>query len=235
MISIVLATYNEEETICITIAALLEAAPQEMEIIVVDDDSPDRTRQVVQALNLPNVKVIRRQGTRGLASAFNRGIIESRGDYIGWMDADMGMPPSMIPKMYRLLTEEGYDIAIGSRYAPGGADEREDRLRVLASRLINGFARLVLGYGIGDYVSGFVLMRRSVLDSVTFMPRGYGDYCIEFVYDVCRKGLKLAEVGYHFRERTAGASKTAPSRLRFFLTGMKYVLRILTVRLRRPD
>lgn len=234
MISIVLATYNERELIQTTIAKLLEEAPEEMEVIVVDDDSPDETWHLVEALNLPKVKVIRRKGTRGLASAFNRGIIESRGDYVGWMDADMSMPPSMIPKMYRKLVDEGYDIVIGSRYAPGGVDDRS-RLRSLSSRLINGFAGLVLGYGIRDYDSGFVLIRRSVLDSVSIVPRGYGEYFIEFIYNSCTKGLRIAEIGYYFRDRTEGVSKSAPSLLRFFVTGMGYVVRILMARLRRID
>ena len=234
MISIVLATYNERESIVTTVTTLLKEAPEEMEIIVVDDDSPDRTWQVVEALALPQVKVIRRVGTRGLASAFNRGIIESRGDFVGWMDADMSMPPAMIPKMYRMLVGQGYDIVIASRYAPGGVDDRH-RLRTLSSRLINGFAGVVLGHGIKDYDSGFVLIRRSVLDSVSIHPRGYGEYFIEFIYNACRKGLRVGEIGYYFRDRTVGVSKSAPSLIRFFRTGLQYVIRILVARFRRID
>jgi dolichol-phosphate mannosyltransferase len=234
VISIVLATYNERDLIQTTVRALLKEAPEAIEIIVVDDDSPDQTWRVVESLELPNVRVIRRRRARGLASAFNRGIIESKGDFIGWMDADMCMPPSMIPEMYRKLVDEGYDVAIGSRYAPGGVDDRH-WLRVRASRLINGFAGLVLGYGIKDYDSGFVLIRRNVLDSVTIIPRGYGEYFIEFVYNACRKGLRVVEIGYHFHDRTVGVSKSAPSLVKFFVTGMWYVVRILTARLRKID
>lgn len=234
MISIVLATYNERESIEMTVKTLLAEAPEPMEIIVVDDDSPDQTWRIVEGLDLPNVKIIRRRGTRGLASAFNRGIIESRGEYVGWMDADMSMPPAMIPRMYRMLIDGPYDIVIGSRYAPGGADDRHP-LRTLSSRLINGFARGVLGYGIRDYDSGFVLIRRSVLDSVTIIPRGYGEYFIEFVYNACRKGLRVGELGYYFRDRTVGVSKSAPSLLHFFLTGLQYVARILISRVRRIE
>jgi dolichol-phosphate mannosyltransferase len=180
------------------------------------------------------VKVIRRVGTRGLASAFNRGIIESRGDYLGWMDADMSMPPAMIPRMYRMLVDERYDIVIASRYAPGGTDDRH-WLRTLSSRLINGFASLVLGHGIKDYDSGFVLIRRSVLDSVSLHPRGYGEYFIEFIYNACRKGLRVGEIGYYFRDRTVGVSKSAPSLVRFFMTGAQYVVRIVSARLRKID
>ncbi|MGH7275540.1 MAG: glycosyltransferase [Candidatus Rokuibacteriota bacterium] len=234
MISIILATFNERELIRTTITELLRSSPEEMEIIVVDDDSPDNTWSVAGSLNLPQVKVIRRMGTRGLASAFNRGIIESRGEYVGWMDADMCMPPEMIPKMYRMIKEEGYDMVIGSRYARGGVDDRA-QFRVLSSRLINTFARLVLGYGIRDYDSGFVLLKRSVFDSVSLMPRGYGEYFIEFVYHAERKGLKVGEIGYYFRDRTVGVSKSMPNVLSFFRAGLKYVTRILTAKLRRVD
>jgi dolichol-phosphate mannosyltransferase len=234
MISIVLATYNERESITTTVKSLLAEAPEAMEVIVVDDDSPDSTWSVVESLGLPNVKVIRRIGTRGLASAFNRGVIESRGEFVGWMDADMSMPPAMIPKMYRMLVEQKYDVVIASRYAPGGVDDRH-WLRTLSSRLINGLAGLVLGHGIRDYDSGFVLIRRSVLDTVTIIPRGYGEYFIEFIYDACRKGLRVGEIGYYFRDRTVGVSKSAPSLLRFFRTGLQYVVRIFMARLRRID
>ena len=234
MISIILATFNERELIQTTITELLKASPEEMEIIVVDDDSPDRTWSAVTELNLPNIKVIRRVGTRGLASAFNRGIIESRGDIVGWMDADMCMPPSMIPKMYRMLVDEGYDLVIGSRYTPGGIDDRSP-IRRLSSRLINGFAGLVLGYGIRDYDSGFVLLKRKVFDSVSLIPRGYGEYFIEFVYNACRKGLRVGETGYYFRDRSVGVSKSMPSLFAFLRTGMKYVIRILGARFRGLD
>jgi dolichol-phosphate mannosyltransferase len=234
VISIILATFNERELIRTTIAELLKASPEPMEIIVVDDDSPDQTWSVAESLDLSSVKVIRRVRARGLASAFNRGIIESRGEYVGWMDADMCMPPEMIPRMYRMIKDEGYDLVIGSRYAPGGIDDRAP-IRVLSSRLINGFARLVLGYGIRDYDSGFVLLRRSVFDSVSLMPRGYGEYFIEFVYHACRKGLKVGELGYYFRDRTAGASKSMPNLIAFSRSGLKYVMRVLAARVRRMD
>src|SRR2546422_5428130 len=146
MISIVLATYNERDAIEATVKSLLAEAPEPMEIIVVDDDSPDSTWRVVESLALANVKVIRRIATRGLASAFNRGIIESRGDYVGWMDADMSMPPSVIPRMYRMLVDDGYDIVIGSRHAPARGGQRH-RQRGVARRPLNNVARPVPGHG----------------------------------------------------------------------------------------
>jgi dolichol-phosphate mannosyltransferase len=231
-VSIVLATFNERENILETIEAIFENLGPSTEVIVVDDDSPDGTWKLAQDLDDPRVKVIRRVGTRGLASAFNRGIMESRGAIVGWMDADMCMPPAMLPGMVKLLDE--YDVVVGSRYAPGGRDDRV-WLRATASRLINGLATAVLGYGIRDYDSGFVVLRRSVFDSVTVIPTGYGAYFMEFLYTCRRKGLTVAEVPYTFRDRQKGISKSAPSLWRFLRTGAQYVTRIFVARVRRHD
>lgn len=235
MISVILATYNERHTILTLIEKLFKECPkgEEMEIVVVDDDSPDGTYGLVKNLGNPKIKAIHRTRTRGLASAFNRGIIESRGDYIAWMDADMCMPPSMIPKMYAKIVNEGYDAAIGSRYAEGGKDDRSP-MRVKSSLMINWLARFVLGYGIKDYDSGFIMIRRSVLDAVTIIPTGYGEYFMEFVYNICQRGLKVCEIGYYFRDRveSEGTSKSAPDIKSFLITGSFYVFRILTARFR---
>jgi dolichol-phosphate mannosyltransferase len=231
-VSIVLATFNERENILDTIRGIFEHLGESTEVIVVDDDSPDGTWKLARDLDDPRVKVIRRVGTRGLASAFNRGILESRGAVVGWMDADMCMPPAMLPGMVRLLDD--YDVVVGSRYAPGGRDDRA-WLRVAASRWINGLATLVLGYGIRDYDSGFVVLRRSVFDRVTVIPTGYGAYFMEFLYDCRRKGLSVKEVPYTFRDRQKGVSKSAPSLWRFFRTGVQYVVRIFVARARSHD
>ncbi len=231
-VSIVLATFNERENILDTIQSIFDHLGDSAEVIVVDDDSPDGTWDLAEKLSHPRVKVIRRIGTRGLASAFNRGILESRGAVVGWMDADMCMPPPMLPGMIAQL--ETYDVVVGSRYAPGGKDDRAF-LRVLASRLINGLASLVLGYGIRDYDSGFVVLRRCVFDKVSLIPTGYGAYFMEFLYTCRRKGLAVHEVPYTFKDRQKGISKSAPSLWRFFQTGMQYVTRIFIARLRRPD
>ena len=231
-ISIVLATFNERENIVETIESIFRYLGDSAEVIVVDDDSPDQTWRLAENLRHPRVKVIRRVGTRGLASAFNRGILESRGAVVGWMDADMCMPPEMLPGMVALL--EKYDVVVGSRYAPGGKDDRV-RLRVLASRLINGLASFVLGYGIRDYDSGFVVLRRGVFDKVSLIPTGYGAYFMEFLYTCRRKGLTVHEVPYTFRDRQKGISKSAPSLWRFFSTGLQYVTRIFVARVRPKE
>src|SRR2546427_632709 len=145
MISIVLATYNERESIQTTIRALLKEAPEEMEIVVVDDDSPDQTWRVVESLDLPNVKIIRRIDTRGLASAFNPGIIESRGDYIGGMDAGMGLPQGppgggdrlLLPRPHGRRLQVRAERAQVSRRGPGVRRAHPHGARA-AHRLMDG-------------------------------------------------------------------------------------------------
>lgn len=231
-ISVVLATYNERENILDTINEVFRHVTTSVEVIVVDDNSPDETWRLVTEFDNPNVKLIHRVDTRGLASAFNRGIIESRGQIVCWMDADMCMPPSMLPAMFDKL--QTYDLVIGSRYVEGAKDDRHP-MRVISSRMINGLATAVLGYGIRDYDSGFVALRRSVFDKVSIIPTGYGAYFMEFLYTCRRKGLTVYEMPYVFRDRAKGVSKSAPSLMKFASTGMQYVLRIFAARLRKID
>ncbi len=232
LVSIILATYNESENIRDVIAAILAALPGPVEIIVVDDDSPDQTWKIASELGYPQVKVIRRVKTRGLASAINRGIIESQGQVIGWMDADMCHPPELLPGMLAAL--ESCDLVIGSRYVDGGRDERQPS-RVLTSRFVNGLASFVLGYGIRDYDSGFILMHRRVLDCVSLSPSGYGAYFIEFIYACCRKGLKVKEIPFTFTDRTKGISKSNTNLIQFGFAGLGYITRIIKTRFSHLD
>lgn len=113
----------------------------------------------------------------------------------------------------------------------GGSDNRHP-LRVLSSRAINWLARTILGGSIRDYDSGFIAIRREVFDYITLVPIGYGDYFIEFMYDAQRQNLRIKEVGYAFRDRSVGVSKSASSLICLLITGLRYVLRIFSLRLR---
>lgn len=226
-VSVVLATYNEVEHITELIQELLEKLPG-VEIIVVDDNSTDGTICSVDALSSERVILIKRR-VRGLASAFHRGIIESSGDIICWLDADLCMPVDVLRKL--ILELDSADIAIGSRYAAGGSDSRH-WIRVLASKAVNGFANLILGGNIKDYDSGFVALKREVFDSVTIIPTGHGEYFIEMIYQAFCRGMRIVEVGYGFRDRSVGVSKSMPSLGAFLITGAHYVVRILVAKFR---
>ncbi len=230
LISIILPTYNERENILATVGAVLKAVGDPVEVIVVDDDSPDQTWKLVAEIGDPRVKVLRRRGVRGLASAVNRGIIEARGELIGWMDVDHSMPAELLTEMVRRAHEA--PVVIGSRYVGGGGDARP-RLRVLTSRWVNGLASLVLGGAVKDYDSGFIVVRREVFDQVTLLPVGYGAYFIDFIYHCRKRGLTVLELPYTLVDRTLGTSKSMPSLGRFFLQGLGYILTIIQARLRR--
>jgi dolichol-phosphate mannosyltransferase len=230
MVSVILPTYNERDNIKDLICDILSQIKETIEIIVVDDNSPDHTWKIAEDIKNPNVKVIRRINERGLATAIARGIREAKGDVISWMDADKCMPPAVLAQMLKNIGE--YDIVLGSRYIEDGKDAR-NFFRRLTSRIINGFSRLLLGAGVKDWDSGFIALKRAVLERVAFPARGYGDYFIEFIYRCRRKGFKIKEVPYTFTERQKGSSKTAPTFLEFLKLGFGYLSRIVSLRFSR--
>ena len=225
-LSLVLPTYEEAESISRLLNHLL-AIPEVDEILVVDDDSPDRTWEVAGTIQSPRLRVIRRVGERGLTSALNRGIQEAKGELVAWMDADGAMPADLIPSL--LSAKQHADIAIGSRYVPGGRDRRPSSLRRFSSRLINRIARLVLGTTVRDCTTGFVLAERAwVLQNP--LQGNYGDYCIRFLVHADRSGLRVAEVPFENFERRMGRSKTKDSFLSFCRIGFGYLKAIWQLR-----
>ena len=133
-ISIILSTYNEAPFIVQTINEILNNI-KNVEIILVDDNSPDGTFEKAKKINNPNLKVFLRK-SRGLASAFLLGLINSSSEVVGWLDSNMGILAERLPEMLRQL--EKNDIVILSRYVDGGTDLRSQQ-RVLTSQLINFF------------------------------------------------------------------------------------------------
>ncbi len=229
IVSVVFPTYNESMNIENLINRTNNVIPKNKEIIVVDDDSPDKTWEIAQNIKSNDVKVIRRINQRKLVTAIQRGIDESKGDYVIWMDADLSMPPEIIPNMVKKL--ETCDIVVGSRYVRGGKDRRP-MLRVISSRFINLIANLILNFNVLDYDSGFIAARKEVLQKMRLSNSGYGEYCIEFLYKAGKRGYKIKEVPYSFIDRRAGESKTAESLYGLFKFGMMYLKRILLLRLK---
>jgi len=229
-VSVVLPTYNERDNIGPLIQALLSQVREPVEVWVVDDNSPDRTWQVVQALaeEDPRVHLLRRVGERGLTSAIAAGIAASRGDVVVWMDCDFSMPPEAVPHLVAAL--EGADVAVGSRYVRGGRDVGHSWMARAFSRAINLFASLLLGWGVRDYTSGFIAARREVLERIPL--RGdYGEYCIDLLYRAQRAGYRVVEIPYTCTERASGESKTGANALDYLRRGWKYVWTVLRLRL----
>ncbi len=228
-VSVVLPTYNERDNIGKLIEAILAVLDPDPEIIIVDDDSPDGTWQIVQTIaeTKPGVELLHRIDERGLRSAIAAGIARSQGEIVVWMDCDFSMPPELIPELVAALDE--CDLAVGSRYVKGGQDVGHSLVGRAFSRTINLFASLLLDDSIKDYTSGFLAVRREVLDHIQL--RGdYGEYCIDLLYRAKRKGFKVKEIPYRCAPRRAGESKTATGISGYLRHGWKYVVTILRLR-----
>jgi dolichol-phosphate mannosyltransferase len=225
-ISIILPTYNEAGNIGPLIDRTLQALgdyPGGVETVVVDDDSPDGTWQLVaeKAKIDQRVRLIHRTNESGLTSAISRGIREARGDWIGWMDCDLSMPPEDWPKLAGALAK-GAGMAVGSRYVAGGGDVAHSFTGRLLSRVINLWAGLMLDGAIKDYTSGFILGRKEIFDKIDL--RGdYGEYCIDLLYRTKRAGYTIRELPYLCVPREAGESKTATDIWGYLGRGVNYV------------
>lgn len=235
-ISIVLPTFNEAGNIGPLIDRTLAAlghTPGGVEVVVVDDNSPDGTWRLVaqRAQADPRVRLIHRTGESGLTSAIQRGIREARGRWVGWMDCDLSMPPEDWPQLAAALAG-GADMAVGSRYVPGGGDVAHSLTGRLFSRIINLWAGLVLVWSIKDYTSGFILARRQIFDEIDL--RGdYGEYCIDLLYRAHRAGYAIRELPYLCVPREAGESKTATNVWGYLTRGVNYVTTVLRLRFGR--
>jgi len=226
-ISIILSTYNEAAIIKKTIDEIFKTL-ENTEIVVVDDNSTDGTDEILKSIQNKNLKVYSRD-TRGLASAFLLGMINTEGDYIGWTDSNMPQLTHHFKEM--LLKLETHDVVLLSRYVEGGGDERS-KMRILSSKLINSFCRIILGSEIKDYTSSIFLMHRKVLKYGVPIAYGHGEFFIEFLYKAKKTGYKIVELPYIQPPDIEGMSKTASGVLRFIKLGAQYVLRILNCRIR---
>ena len=221
-VSIILSTYNEASVIEDTINKIFKYL-NNVEIILVDDNSPDGTFEKVKKIQNPNLKAFKRN-SRGLASAFLLGLINSSSEVVGWLDSNMGSLAERFPEMLRQL--EKNDIVLLSRYVDGSVDHRA-KYRVLTSQLINFLCRLILGNKIKDYTSGIFLMRREVLLSAVPIETGHGEFFIEFLYKAQKAGKKIIELPYTHPPDIEGMSKTATNILRFCYLGFRYFIRII--------
>jgi dolichol-phosphate mannosyltransferase len=228
-VSVVLPTYNEAGNIHPLILALLRCLPEASEIVVVDDDSPDLTWQVVEDFSRKDsrVRVIRRIGRRGLTTALQEGIEASRGKYVFWMDCDFSQPPEKISELLRGL--ENHDIVVASRYVSGGAEKGHSKLGSFLSQMICLFASRILSPAIRDYTSGYVGTRKEILKAIP-LEGDYGEYCIGFLYRAHKKGYHILEIPYTCLPRRSGESKTATNLRGYIRRGRKYIMTVLKLR-----
>ena len=227
-ISIILSTYNEASVIEHTINEIFKYL-KNPEVILVDDNSPDGTLERVKKINNPNLKIYSRK-SRGLASAFLLGLINSTGDIVGWLDSNMDSLAAKLPDMISKL--DNNDLVLLSRYVEGGKDERKG-LRILSSRIVNLICRFMLSKNIRDYTSGIFVMNRSVLNEVVPISYGHGEFFIEFLYMAKQKDIKILEIPFTQPPDKEGMSKTASNISRFIYLSFFYMTRIILSLFRR--
>lgn len=210
-ISIVIPTYNERQNIARLISRLLDLGPS-VDILVIDDASPDGTAEVVSGIaqGNPRVRLVSRAGKLGLGSAYIMGfklVLAEGADIIIQMDADHSHDPQYIPGLIEAL--ETNDLAIGSRYVKGVNVVNWPMSRLLLSYFANIYTMIVTGLPVHDATGGFKCFRRRVLEALDLDDVISDGYCfqIEITFRAWRKGFKIVEVPIVFVDRTAGASK----------------------------
>lgn len=209
---VIVPTYNERATIAEVARRLFEAAGESVELLVVDDASPDGTAEVVKQLagGLHPIHLLTRPGKQGLGSAYVRGFhwaLERDYEAVVEMDADLSHDPADVPRLLQAL--DGADLAIGSRYVPGGGTRNWGRFRYLLSRGANIYARGLLGFDVADSTAGFRAYRTTWLqtqDLSSVTSEGYA-FQIEMTRRVHRSGGRIVEVPITFVEREQGRSK----------------------------
>lgn len=231
-LSLILPTYNEGGNIQPIIAILSQlldsVIPGEYELIVVDDNSPDFTWKTAAELlpAYPQLRIMRRITERGLSTAVIRGWQVARGEILGVIDADLQHPPEVLLQLLHEM-ERGADLAVASRHVEGGGVSEWSWIRRFLSRGAQMLGLVILPEAIGrlsDPMSGYFMVRRSRIVGKTLSPVGY-----KILIEVVARGKIdwIAEAGYVFRERQAGASKVTWKQY------LEYIQHLLKLRLSR--
>ncbi len=222
MISLVVPTYNERENIAKLVqrtGAALAATREPFELIIVDDNSPDGTADEVRRLQTshPWLRILVRLDQRDLSTAVLAGWHVARGDLLGCMDGDLQHPPERLAELAQRMREGDGEIAIASRYvAQGSVSEWKFHRRIISSTatLLTRIALPSKIRKVRDPMSGFFMLRRSVVEGVDLRPLGY-----KILLEVLARGryTRAAEVAYTFEERAEGGSKIGGKQVWQFL------------------
>jgi len=206
MRTIIIPTLNEEDNIGRLIESIIEVAGTEgVSIIVVDDDSKDRTQSIVTGLGqrFRGVRLIVRKHVRGLGSAVRLGASQAEKGPVVVMDADLSHDPKHLPAFFSFL-DRGFDVVVGSRYVPGGRTEGWPGRRIAISKVATLVARLLFRLPVKDPMSGFVGCRSGRILAEGFR---FADYKFLLEIMVKNRALRVTEVPIVFRDRMRGKSK----------------------------
>jgi dolichol-phosphate mannosyltransferase len=225
---VIVPTYNERENLEPITTAILAADPR-LDVLVVDDNSPDGTGQIADELakKQPRLRVYHREKKEGLGrayiAAFKRALLDPY-EFIFEMDADFSHDPKYLPAFLAAM-DEGADLVLGSRRVAGGGTVNWGLSRQAISAGGSFYARSVLGIDVADLTGGFKCFRRSVLEQLdldTVKSSGYG-FQIELTYRALRKGFRVKEIPIVFEDRRVGKSKMSR---KIFLEALSMVWRL---------
>ena len=212
---VIIPTYNEKENIEAIIRAVT-GLEKSFDVLIIDDGSPDGTANIVKGLMnqefQQRLHIIERSGKLGLGTAYIRGFqwaIEQQYDYIFEMDADFSHNPDDLPRLYAACHDQGFDVAVGSRYITGVNVVNWPIGRVLMSYYASAYVRTILGIELRDTTAGFVCYKRQVLETLDLEKIRFKGYAfqIEMKYSAIRLGFKVKEVPVVFVNRELGTSK----------------------------
>ena len=211
---VIIPTYKEKENIEKIIRYVFNL-PMAFDILIIDDNSPDGTADIVKRLMeefANRLFMIQRAGKLGLGTAYITGFkwaLEHEYDYIFEMDADFSHDPADLPRLYAACHDEGYDVAIGSRYVSGVNVVNWPIGRVLMSYFASKYVRIVTGFKVHDTTAGFKCYRRQVLETIELDKIRFKGYAfqIEMKFTAHKIGFKIKEVPVIFVNRREGVSK----------------------------
>jgi dolichol-phosphate mannosyltransferase len=230
VVSIVLPTYNERENIAPLVRKLRGSLAWPVEMLIVDDNSPDGTAEVVARLarDIDEVRLILREDEKGLTGAIQRGVDEATGDVVVWMDCDFSMPPEKVRELVTCVLNGEADAAVGSRFVvssaadAGGRDSILVRVQKLLTRRMNRVVAWLTGASFQDWTSGFIAVRAPLIKKIR-LQGNYGEYFIRLVAELLRGGNKIVELPYRCAPRGRGESKTASGPFGFIKLGARYL------------
>jgi dolichol-phosphate mannosyltransferase len=215
---VIIPTYNEKENITLIIDTVF-SLPKDFDILIVDDNSPDGTAEIVKDLQqnyntntITRLHLLQRPGKKGLGTAYIEGFrysLQHHYDYILQMDADFSHNPKDLVNLYLSCAEWDTDLAIGSRYATGVNVVNWPMGRVLLSFFASKYVQMITGIPIHDTTAGFVCYRRKVLETIALDEIKFVGYAfqIEMKFLTWKFGFRLNEVPIVFTDRTRGQSK----------------------------
>lgn len=211
---VIIPTYNERENIEGIIRTVF-SQPEYYHILIVDDNSPDGTRDIVGQLQEEypeQLHMLKRKGKQGLGTAYLDGFrwaLQHPYQFIFEMDADFSHDPNDLGKLYDVVKDQDFDVSVGSRYIKGVNVVNWPMSRVLLSYFASRYVRIILGIPVEDTTAGFVCYRREVLERIDFKRIKFIGYAfqIEMKYVAYKLGFKIKEVPVIFTDRTAGISK----------------------------